>query len=88
MNGMLEKLLRRTRNHWRRQKAIRQLSALSDRTLKDIGLHRSGIPSVAEDQATNRDKSRVRFTGNTTPVVAPINATKSSTDHDTQRDAA
>ncbi len=88
MNGIAEKLLVGMRNHWRRQKTIRQLSALSDHALKDIGLDRSEIRSVAEDLVTKRDGSRVRIARTTPLVVVPINSTKSSTDYIAQRDAA
>lgn len=59
MNGMFAEFLLEMQSGWRRQKTIRQLSALSDHALKDIGLDRSEIRSVAEDLAANRDGSRV-----------------------------
>lgn len=88
MSAILEDLLVGMRSHWRRQKTIRQLSTLSDHALKDIGLDRSEIRSIAEDLVTKRDGSRVRIAQSTIPVVAPINSTKSSTDYIVQRDAA
>ncbi len=88
MNAILEDLLVGMRSHWRHQKTIRQLSTLSDHALKDIGLDRSEIRSIAEDLVTKRDGSRVRIAQSTIPVVAPINSTKSSTDYIVQRDAA
>ena len=88
MNAIAEKLLVGMRNHWRRQKTIRQLSALSDHALKDIGLERSEIRSAVEALVTKRNGSRVRIARRTIPGGAPINATNSSTDTIVQRIAA
>ena len=49
----------------KRWAAVRALSALDDRTLKDIGLHRSQIPSVVNELLASKAYS--------TPVVAPCN---------------
>lgn len=88
MNAIAEKLLVGMRNHWRRQKTIRQLAALSDHALKDIGLDRSEIRSAVEVLVTKRDGSRVRIARRTPLVVAPFGSTESSTDTIAQRHAA
>ena len=43
-----------------RRAAIGDLSALSDRTLKDIGIHRSQIRSVVEERLQGTGISRAR----------------------------
>ncbi len=46
----------------RRRRAISELTALGDRTLKDIGLHRSDIRSVVEELLVSESSSRVKTT--------------------------
>jgi uncharacterized protein YjiS (DUF1127 family) len=38
---------------WQLERAIAHLSMLSDRELKDIGIHRSQIPAAVRDDATS-----------------------------------
>ena len=76
------------RNRWRCRKTIRQLSALSDHALRDIGLDRSEIRSLAKDLGAKRNASRMRIARSAIPGGAPINATDSSTDTIVQRLAA
>jgi uncharacterized protein YjiS (DUF1127 family) len=40
---------------WKRQAATAALHRLSDRDLKDIGLHRSGIEAALEERAGHHD---------------------------------
>lgn len=55
----LARMLERMRSRWRTERARRELHALSDRTLQDIGLRRADIDALVEaahvTAVTNRD---------------------------------
>ena len=44
----LATIFRRMRSRWRAERARRELHALSDRTLQDIGLRRADIDPIVE----------------------------------------
>ena len=44
----LARIFRRMRSRWRAERARRELHALSDRTLQDIGLRRADIDPLVE----------------------------------------
>ncbi|HYX67179.1 MAG TPA: DUF1127 domain-containing protein [Burkholderiales bacterium] len=44
----LASIFRRMRSRWRAERARRELHALSDRTLQDIGLRRADIDPIVE----------------------------------------
>jgi len=46
MNALISRLVAQFRNRIEKARAIRELSALDDRSLADIGLTRSDIPFV------------------------------------------
>ena len=71
MTAIAEELIFRIRSRWRRRKTIRQLSALTDQELWDIGLDRRQVRWVAEDMATRRDEPRVRI-ARSIPAVAGL----------------
>jgi len=47
-NRLLPRWLRSAIRAWQRRKMIALLSALDDRTLRDIGIHRGQIPQVVD----------------------------------------
>jgi uncharacterized protein YjiS (DUF1127 family) len=51
----------------RRQQAYSELMALDDRSLADIGIHRSEIPAIVEGYRTPREKQDREFLPAFTP---------------------
>ena len=62
MHSLIKKMTATQYKRRVRRAAISDLSALSDRTLKDIGIHRSQILSVVEERLQRAGISRVRPT--------------------------
>ncbi len=62
--------IERLREGHRRRVTIRELSALDDYTLRDIGLHRSQISSVAHDLAAGGVAGGAKGRTASDPVVA------------------
>lgn len=62
--------IERLREGHRRRVTIRELSALDDYTLRDIGLHRSQISSVAHDLAAGGVAGGAKGRTASVPVVA------------------
>lgn len=79
MDEMLKNFFAGLWRHWLCWKTVRQLSALSERGLKDIGLDRSEIGSIATDLTTKRDESRLRNIRCSRPIVANVKSEKFST---------
>lgn len=53
-SGPFAAVFRRLMDQWRRTAVIRQLNRLSDHHLRDIGIERGEIESVAEDMVKRR----------------------------------
>ena len=60
MPSLIEKLATTLHGRWVRRTAVDDLSALSDRTLKDLGIHRSQIRSIVEEGLQGTESSQVR----------------------------
>ncbi len=60
MTNIINNIASTISNWQRRRTTIGALSALSDHALKDIGLHRSEIRSLAEDIVSDVESSRIR----------------------------
>ncbi len=60
MLSLIKKMAVNQHKHRVRRTAVDELSALSDRTLKDIGIHRSQIRSIVEERLQGTEFSQIR----------------------------
>ena len=60
MLSMIKKVAATLRRRRVRRSAVDDLAARSDRTLKDIGIHRSQIRSIVEERLQRTEISQVR----------------------------
>ena len=79
MNTLFKTLQTAFRNWRMRHATIQELSALSDHTLRDIGLHHSEIESFAAELAGKAEPSRVQTVRDTPP--ATVNEPAGATNH-------
>ncbi len=74
-------LIERLRADRRRRLTIRELSALNDHNLRDIGLHRSQIRSVAHALAAGEESSRGADFLRIRPLATPARPRRAANDN-------